>query len=329
MQLQTRTFTNVARALSTSVVLSAALLASSAAQAGLMFQFTFSNDPGASPNTLAQQQAIITGGQLFSALFGTYFTNSATLQFDVVSQTSGVASASTDAALSSTSPSVEVVMSKLQTGVDTNGAAADGEVNINWSNLFVLDPNAPVDFAAGEIDLFSVLDHEFTHALGFFGLTGLSNGGLQNKFDGYLTTLSGTRVIDPAGMINSAAYADAELNNALFTGANAVAANGGAGVSIQGRGGDPAAFSGALSHLGTNAFSAPVGGSPNDNALMLCCGGLNVTGEPRDYNAVEIGILTDLGYTRVAVNDVPEPGSLALLGLGLAGFATIRKRKQA
>ena len=194
MQFQTRTFTNVARALSTSVVLSAALLASSAAQAGLVFQFTFSNDPGAPANTAAQQQAIIKGGELFSAMFGTYFTNMATLQFNVVSQTSGVASASTDADLSSTSPSVEVVMSKLQTGVDTNGAKADGEVTINWSENFVLDPNAPVDFAAGQLDLFSVLDHEFTHAIGFFGLTGLSEGYLQNKFDGYLTTLSGTRL---------------------------------------------------------------------------------------------------------------------------------------
>ena len=86
-------------------------------------------------------------------------------------------------------------------------------------------------------------------------------------------------------------------------------------------------FSGGLSHLGTVEFSAPVGGSPDMNALMLCCGGLNVTGEPRDYNAAEVGILADLGYSQVTTA-VPEPSTYALMLVGLAGVGfTVKRRK--
>lgn len=247
-----------------------------------------------------------------------------------MSQNSGVASASSNSVfLTSSNYLTEVVQTKVQVGGDINGTDADGLININWSNNFVLNPNDPVDFGAGQLDLFSVVDHELTHSLDFASVTGLSNGGLQGKFDQFLTALGGAPLINPDGTINESAYADAALNNALFTGTNAVAANGGAGVSIQGKDGDPTKFSGALSYLGTIAFSAPPGGSPSDNALMLCCGGLNVTGQGRDYNRAEVGILTDLGYTRV-VGAVPEPASWAMFitGFGLIG-ASMRRPKVA
>lgn len=44
----------------------------------------------------------------------------------------------------------------------------------------------------------------------------------------------------------------------------------------------------------------------------------------------DANILAQTGITvNVAGNNVPEPGSLALMGLGLAGLAAMRKRKQA
>ena len=308
-------------------VLAGCLAFGTSAHAGLTFQFTYSTDPGATATTAAQQQAITTAGQLFSSMFATHFSNSATLQYNVVSQTSGVASASTGATLLTHARSLEVVQNKILTGIDANGATADGSIEINWGNNWVLDPNAPVDFANGELDVFSVIAHELTHSFGFASFAGLSGGTFRNKFDEFLTSLSGQQLIDGVSNgVDAGVYADASLNNALFTGANAIAANGGVGVSIQGQSGDPTAFSGALSHLGTNAFSAPIGGSPLDNALMLCCGGLNVKGQGRVYNAAEVGIMRDLGYTPNAVNDVPEPGTLALVLAALGGMA-MRRRK--
>lgn len=45
--------------------------------------------------------------------------------------------------------------------------------------------------------------------------------------------------------------------------------------------------------------------------------------------ALDAFAVDDVRFTASAVSQVPEPGSLALLGLGLAGLAAIRKRKQA
>ena len=49
-----------------------------------------------------------------------------------------------------------------------------------------------------------------------------------------------------------------------------------------------------------------------------------MTGQGRVYNAAEIGIMTDLGYTRVSA--VPEPSSIALVFAGLAAIGFARKR---
>jgi hypothetical protein len=46
----------------------------------------------------------------------------------------------------------------------------------------------------------------------------------------------------------------------------------------------------------------------------------------RDYSAVEIGILHDIGYTVTAVPE-PETYAMMLAGLGLLGWVTRRKKR--
>lgn len=258
-------------------------------------------------------------------MFATHFSNTATLQFDINSETTGLAEAYSnfpDLPAPAGFGTADSVRIKAQGGPDLT-AGADGGISINLTTNFQYDPNAPVDFAGGQIDLFSVIDHELTHALGFLSFGPGAIPTVHSKFDQFLTDLNGTPLFDPTTfLVNQTAYNNASGNLALFAGSNA------GSVTIQGQ--DPGTGAdGALSHLGTAQFSAPPGGSPEQNALMLCCGGLNIQGEPRDYNAAEIGILADIGYTRNAVGAVPEPSTWAMLigGFGFVG-GTIRYRKR-
>jgi hypothetical protein len=303
------------RALVSASLLACGALTASSAHAALTFVYNFQ---GGFVGNAAAQQAVVTAGQLFSNMFATHFSNTATVEFNVVGGTDGVASASSFLNVGPGFGTGEGVRNKVVNGVDLF-AGADGVINVNLGLNFQFNPNAPVDFAGGQLDFFSVFDHEVTHSLGFFSAGTTTGDQALSKFDQFLTTNGGVSLYDPVtGARNLAAFADAMAGTAVFNGPGTVASYG-SPASIQGVGGD-------LSHLGTVAFSAPVGGSPNDNALMLCCGGLNVTGQGRDYNLAEIGILRDLGYTAVAV---PEPGTYALMlsGLALLAFATKRTKR--
>lgn len=295
-------------------VLACGAVIGSSAQAALSFTFDFQGDFVGNANA---QQAVITAGNLFSGMFASHFSDTAALTFTVDSF-GGLAAAGSAGIAAAGFGNGEVVRNKIVNGIDLNGATADGFIFINLAAPFVFDPNASVDFAAGQIDFYSVLDHELTHALGFgsnidaIGTTPAA----YSKWDQFLTTKAGVAVVDPITMlVNAAAYSDAQTNGGAFGGANAVAAW---GVLV------PLVKSTDISHLDTDTFSSP---NVPVNALMLCCGGANVQGEPRDYNAAEIGIMTDLGYTKVAA--VPEPSTygLVLAGLALVGFTTQRRKR--
>ncbi len=72
---------------------------------------------------------------------------------------------------------------------------------------------------------------------------------------------------------------------------------------------------------GLDCASGTVGFSSGLGAQALCVSG-SLAG------AIAVSTPTLVASLR-QTNDVPEPGSLALLGLGLAGLAVVRKRKQA
>ncbi|MEO8991829.1 MAG: PEP-CTERM sorting domain-containing protein [Nitrosospira sp.] len=324
------------------VALTGGLLSAVPANAAIMFTFDYSdNAPGVGfldpSNGIARQNALNTAGTLFSGLFSTYFTNSAVLNFAVTSTdditSTTLASASSNfVAEPGTFGAGEVIRNKLINGTDINGAALDGNVDVNWGDAWELDPNTPA-VASGPnptFDFYAALFHEFTHALGFGseisgspasdrfsqGGDGTNTAGSWSKWDQFLTDGNGTSLINPSTYeVDQAAVSDAQSNGGRFAGANAIAAYGSAAPLFA----DP-----DQSHLDEATFSVP------NAAMNYMMKPLRDYGpqEARNYSGLEVGILTDLGYTRLDVdpNTVPEPSTILLMLAALAGFGLIRRR---
>lgn len=304
-------------------------LETAASAAGLTFNFDFSqNTPGSGfldPTTGAQRQAaLVEAGNRFSNLFGTYFTNSAVLNFTATSNQVGLAGAGTEGINAPGFGNGEVVRNKILSGglIDLNGSSNDGFVNYNFADFdFQLDPNAPVNFNANQIDFYSVTFHELTHALGF-GSNIPSDGstpGAYSKWDQFLTNQAGTPVVNPGTMtVNLPVYMDAQTNGGLFSGQNANAAF---GQSV------PLTVDPDISHLNQLQFTPfSTTFSPAQvpfNALMRGSSSGPDNSVPRDYIPAEVGILTDLGYT-----PVPEPSTAAFGLIGVLGLLARRIRNK-
>ncbi len=309
----------LSRRLAGGTAVACCLLASAPAQAALTFSFIFEGE-FMDPVRALERQAVIDSGNLFSNMFAGHFSNTGALTF-TVNRGGGSAAAGSAVIAAAGFGNGEVVRNKILNGTDLNGAAPDGFIFIDLSANFQYAPNAVVNFAGGQLDFFSVMNHELTHALGFGsnidrdGLTPTS----YTKWDQFLTTKLGVAVVKPDGNVDVDAYRDAQMEGGLFNGAKAALAWGSP---------VPLVKDVDISHLDTATFSSGAGGSVPQNALMLCCGGANDPFAPRDYNAAEIGILADLGYTQAAA--VPEPSTyaLTLAGLGLFGFFVKRRKSQ-
>lgn len=296
-------------------------------QANIIFNFDYSSNT-ANEGFLdavegqARRDAMVTAGNLFSDLFGSYFSDSATLDIAVTSSddpNSGtLASAGSNLASTCSNPGpggcviTEVVKTKLQTGVDANGAALDGSVDVNWGWNWNVDPNREAVYANQEFDFFAAIFHELTHALGFSSIISLDGSGFFNDewsmFDTFLQDKNGNKVIDNNFFLNQNTWDNIKEggtgNGIFFGGANAVAANGGQLVGI---------YSPTTWQEGSSGSHIDGGPFPTDMMKY----DRDYGQETRTYSAVDVGILTDLGYTRNVVTSVPEPSTL---GLGLFGL---------
>ena len=310
------------------------------AQSALMFEFDYTQnaagvgfldiDDGA-----ARRAALETAGMLYSDLFGQHFSNMGTIVLEATSTddpSSGTLAAAGSFFVEQGAGNfggIEVIRHKLQNGTDLNGAGADGEVNVNWGANWELDPNGVIAVADEEFDFFAAVFHEFTHAMGFatslfeagtplFGSS--DNGdGEWTAYDQFLVNVDGDPMIGSDFVLDQDAWDIASVGGAspdaglFFNGPNAVDANGGNPVGLY----SPTSFidGSSIVHLDTD--------NPQFSTSMMKHD-RDFGPETRTFSAIEVGILADVGYSRIAT--VPEPSTVALLLAGL-GFASFSRKK--
>lgn len=195
-----------------------------------------------------------------------------------------------------------VVQNKLISGIDSNGAAADGVIDWNFGYPWALGDSV----GSNEFDLTTVALHELMHSFGFLSYVGSADsntGRGWTVYDSFISTINGTRAIGPDYRWNSAFDANLTGGNGglYFGGVDAVTAYG-ALVPLYTP--NPWADS-AVSHLDDATFT----GSDRNimNAQLATGPGVRVP------NAIELGILKDIGYT-VIIAPVPGGSALAIIG---------------
>ena len=307
------------------------------AHATITFQFQYADAPGTGfldpINGSSWQTALNTAASQFSSMFGSHFSNSGTIVLQATASNDGSSDTLASAGSTFTNPGVpgfnlgEVVRTKLQTGVDLNGNAADGSVDVNFGNNWELNYNVPA--SNSKYDFYSTVFHEFTHALGFASsieqngdpIYGSWNAGSWSTFDSFIVDKNGERVINSSDYaLNLTTWFDGSTGGAspaeglFFDGANAMAANGGHAVGLY----TPETWSegSSVSHL-DDQNSALAG--------MMMLSASDTGPYARDYSPVEVGMLADLGYA-VAVVPEPETYAMMLAGLGMLGFARRRSK---
>ena len=195
-----------------------------------------------------------------------------------------------------------VVQKKILTGVDANGSAADGVVNVNLGKPWGFGSSV----GTSQYDFTATMMHEFVHTLGFISLTdqaGKNTGTIWTQFDRFLVTATKAAVVDSTLHWNTAYNVNLTGGNGglYFGGPNAVAAYGGP-VPLFAP--SPWAYGSSVHHLRDSSFYGAQ--KKLMTAQVLAGPGVRV------LSPVELGILKDLGY-----GVVPVPGSAAVVVVGL------------
>ena len=203
-----------------------------------------------------------------------------------------------------------VVQNKILTGVDSNGAEADGEINWNFAQNWAFGDSV----AYGQYDLESVALHELTHTLGFLSYVdapGANTGRSWTVFDSFLVNADGTKVIgnDYAWKNTYTPNLTGANGGLYFAGADAVAAYGNL-VPIYTPG--TWAPGSSISHLNDRVFGV-------SRTLMTAQVG---SGRGiRVLSPIELGVLADLGYTVT-----PQPNGAMLAFIGVFFLRRTRRR---
>ena len=206
-----------------------------------------------------------------------------------------------------------VVQNKLQTGVDSNGDKADGEIFWNFTEF---EWGLADTVGSGEYDFVSTVLHELMHSFGFLSAVdapGKNNDRDWVTFDRFVVTSAGARPISPFYRWRNRfdPLLTDEEDGLYFGGANAIAAYGGLVPLYTPNPWQPGS---AMSHLDDFTFT----GLNQKIMNAATASGLSV----RVLSPVELAILTDLGY-HVVMPDSP-PYAAAALGFVLLGG---RRRK--
>lgn len=205
-----------------------------------------------------------------------------------------------------------VVQNKILTGVDSNGAAADGTIDWNFGYGWGYFATVP----AGSYDFQSTAMHELLHTYGFLSVVdSAGNNTVQNwtKFDQFMVTKNGTSVFNGTAfntVYNPNLTGGNTGNGMYFGGINARTANGGNPVPLYSP--SPWESGSSMSHLDDLTYTGA-----NEKLMNASSDtGLGV----RTLSAIEIGIMKDLGYTMVS-----STPTIAVLFIGLM---LVRRRKR-
>lgn len=181
-----------------------------------------------------------------------------------------------------------VVQYKMLTGIDANGAADDGDIDVNFGINWAYG-----DYAGrSQYDFISTMMHELLHAYGFLAYideAGYNSGTTWTTFDSFIGTSTRTRVINPSTYRFLTVYNTNLTGGAgglYFLGANAIAAYGGPVPLFTP---NPWEAGSSVSHLDDDTFTGANAQLMNAYADT----GLGI----RTLSDIELGILKDIGYT--------------------------------
>lgn len=201
-----------------------------------------------------------------------------------------------------------VVQQKILTGTDSNGSAADGQIDWNFGRSWGYGASV----AGGSYDFTSTAMHELLHTFGFLSYVdapGNNTGQSWTTFDRYITTSGGTPVIDRTTFLWNTGY-DTNLTGGggglYFDGTNAVAAYGGPVPLYTPNPWEPGS---SVSHLRDSAFTGA--NEKLMNAQVSAGTGVRIV------SAVELAMLKDIGYT---VSNTP------IVAFMIVGFRLVRRR---